>query len=234
MVTCLQLLFDTHLYSFDGTSSFFSCAVLMSRAPPSSMLPTVRQGWNRWSVHMDEETDESSDLESKGNSDPERDSPCMAAPRESSSKVEWATGRENERASRWGNNLPSTCRPAAGSALNPGPTPGAVPAAQALNRGLDVVTADLSREEWASSWLMELEKPPQRFGRCPFLDPPRTQCPRVTWAPRRMRLRSLRFQRRRCRRKGSLNSRGLGIRKSLDMFWMFWVQSVAWALNSSI
>lgn len=41
VVTCLQLLFDTQLYSFDGTSSFFTCAVLMSRAPPSSMLQTV-------------------------------------------------------------------------------------------------------------------------------------------------------------------------------------------------
>ncbi len=40
--------------------------------------------------------------------------------------------------------------------------------------------------------------------------------------------------RRRWRWKGSLRSSGTGIRKSMDMFWMFWVQSVAWALSSSI
>lgn len=48
----------------------------------------------------DEETEDISDLESKGDSDPEGDPSCMAAPAEFSSKLEWATGRENERPSR--------------------------------------------------------------------------------------------------------------------------------------
>lgn len=158
----------------------------------------------------------------------------MAAHGDSSSEMERATGRESERASKWGNDLSSTCRPRAWSAFNPVAALGTVPAPIALTCGLDLATTALSRDEWASSWLMELDRPAQRFGRCPFSDPPLTQYPRVHWAPRRMRRRSLRFQRRRCRRKGSLNSRGFGMRKSMDMFWMFWVQSVAWALSSSI
>lgn len=49
------------------------------------------------------------------------------------------------------------------------------------------------------------------------------------WAPRRRFLLRLRWS-----WKGSLRSRGTGMRKSIDMFWIFWVQSVACALSSSI
>lgn len=82
-----------------------------------------------------------------------------AAPAMSSSKVERATGREKERASGGGNGLPSTCRRAAGSTLNAGTVP-APP-----TRGLDLAARALSRDRWAWSWLMELDRPAQRFGR---------------------------------------------------------------------
>lgn len=96
---CLWLLFATDLY-FSARISFSSGAVVMPAAPPSSMLLTVRHGWNLWSAKQDEEAEETSDLESKGDSDPETDPSCKPAPGESSSEVEWATGRENERAIR--------------------------------------------------------------------------------------------------------------------------------------
>lgn len=201
----------------------------------AALPPPFSSAWHCWnwgSAGKGKETEEASDLESNEDSDSESDSPCMAAPGESSSKVERAAGRERERASRWGNDLPSTCRRRAGSAFNLGAVLGAVPAPAAPTCGLDLVT--LLAGEQASSWLMELERPAQWFGRCPFSDPHRTKYPRVHWAPRRMCRRSLRFQRLRCRKKGSLNSIGFGMRKSMDMFWMFCVQSVAWARSSSI
>lgn len=138
----------------------------------------------------------------------------MAASGESSSEPEQATGRENERE----NILPSACMPTGGSTLIPGPAFGTVTRPGPLTLCLGSDTTALSREGWASSWLIELERPAQRLGRWPFSDAARTQCPRVPWAPRRMRRRSLRFQRRRCKRKGSLNSKGLGMRKSMDIF----------------
>lgn len=99
---CLWLLIDTDPHLSAGISLSFSSAVFMcaSLAPPSSMLLTVRQGWNLLGSKKEEETEEQSDLESKGDSDPERDPPCMAAPAESSFEEEQAAGRENERASR--------------------------------------------------------------------------------------------------------------------------------------
>lgn len=94
-------MFATESQFSAGTGWSFSCAVVMTAAlaPPSSMLLTVWLGWNLWTAKKEEETEEQSDLESNGDSDPESDPSCMGAPAESSSKVERATGTENERAS---------------------------------------------------------------------------------------------------------------------------------------
>lgn len=95
-------MFSTISLPSSGISLSLSSDVFMSAAldAPSSMLLMTRPVWNLKSAEKDEEAEETSDLESNGDSDPDSDVLCMAAPTESSSEVEWATGRENERASR--------------------------------------------------------------------------------------------------------------------------------------
>lgn len=96
---CPELLLDSELFSFSGNDLLFSCIVDTSEAPPSSMLLTVGQGCNIWRPQMEEVMEEASDFESKGDSDPDRDPLCKAAPAESSSEADLGAGRENERAS---------------------------------------------------------------------------------------------------------------------------------------
>ena len=98
-VACLGLLLTTDT---DLSAGISLSALSMSAAlgTPSSILLAVRQGCNLWSAKKDNDAEETSDLESKGDSDPEKDPPCMATHAESSSKVERATGTEKERASR--------------------------------------------------------------------------------------------------------------------------------------
>lgn len=99
---CVGLLLTTDTDLSAGISLSLSCALSMSAAldTPSSILLAVRQDCNLWSAKKDDDAEETSDLESKGDSDPEKDPPCMATHAESSSKVERATGTEKERVSR--------------------------------------------------------------------------------------------------------------------------------------
>lgn len=66
-------LFLANTLSSGGISLSFSCASLVFVVPPSFMIFTARQAWNLRNIEKDEEAEETSDLESKGDSDPERD-----------------------------------------------------------------------------------------------------------------------------------------------------------------